>query len=254
MYNPFSLVNKTILVTGASSGIGRATAIECSRLGANVVITGRNESRLNETMQNLDTSLGQKHLSIIADLSSEEGVNDFIGKMPCIDGVSSNAGVTAAIVPIKFIKESNIQEVFNTNYFAHVYLAKMLFKKKLLNKSASFVFTASIGGTSAFVPGSSLYGSSKAAMNSFMRFCAVEFAPRMIRCNSVCPGMINTPMTAPGENFTEEDYKKDMENYLLGRYGEPEEVARTIVFLLSDASSFITGASVVIDGGSSIPH
>ena len=181
-------------------------------------------------------------------------MNEFVSKLPPLDGFSSNAGVTAAITPIKFIKEDNVNAVFDTNFFSHIYLSKMLFKKKLLNKGASIVFTASIGGTSAFVPGSSLYGSSKAALNSFMRFCAVEFAPRLIRCNSVCPGMINTPMTAPGENFTEEDYKKDMENYLVGRYGEPEEVARTILFLLSDASSFITGASIVADGGSSIPH
>ena len=254
MYNPYSLENKTILVTGASSGIGRATAIECSKLGAMVVASGRNEKRLNETLQSLDSSLGQQHLSIIADLSTESGVNELVEKMPQLDGMSSNVGVTAAIIPIKFVKESDIHAVFDTNYFSHVYLTRLLFKKKLLNKNASIVFTASIGGTSAFVPGSSLYGSSKAAMNSFMRFCAVEFAPRLIRCNSVCPGMINTPMTAPGENFTEEDYKKDMENYLLGRYGEPEEVARTIAFLLSDASSFITGTSIVIDGGSSIPH
>lgn len=254
MYNPFSLEKKTILVTGASSGIGRATAIECSKLGATMVIAGRNESRLNDTMQKLDSSFGQKHISIIADLSTEEGVGGLIARVPQIDGVSSNVGVTAAIVPIKFVKAPIVNEVFNTNFFSHVYLAKMLFKKKLLNRNASVVFTSSIGGTSAFVPGSSLYGASKAAMNSFMRFCAVEFAPRLIRCNSVCPGMINTAMTAPGENFTEEDYKKDMENYLLGRYGEPEEVARTILFLLSDASSFITGTSIVIDGGTSIPH
>lgn len=254
MYNPYSLEGKTILVTGASSGIGKATAIECAKLGATCVITGRNIERLEATKGELDISFGQRHLSIIADLSTEVGVNELVSKVPMVDGVSSNAGVTSATVPIKFIKEAYVEEVFNTNFFSHVYLAKMLFKKKLLSKKASIVFTASIGGTSAFVPGSSLYGSSKAAMNSFMRFCAVEFASRLIRCNSVCPGMINTPMTAPGDNFTEEDYKKDMENYLLGRYGEPEEVARTILFLLSDASSFITGTSIVIDGGSSIPH
>lgn len=254
MYNPYSLENKTILVTGASSGIGRATAIECSKLGATVVITGRNEKRLNETKEVLDISYGQQHISIVADLSSEQGIEDLVSKMPQVDGVSSNAGITAAITPIKFIKEENVNAIFNTNFFSHVYLARLLFKKKVLNKNASYVFTASIGGTSAFVPGSSLYGSSKAAMNSFMKFCAVEFASRLIRCNSVCPGMINTPMTAPGENFTEEDYKKDMENYLVGRYGEPEEVARTIIFLLSDASTFITGTSIVVDGGSSIPH
>ena len=170
-----------------------------------------------------------------------------------IDGLSSNAGVTVAITPIKFISQENANTIFNTNYFSHIFLAKMFFKKKL-NIGASIVFTASIGGISAFVTGSALYGSSKAALNSFTKFCAVEFASRKIRCNSVCPGMINTPMTKPGDFVTEDDYKKDVKSYLVGRYGEPEEIARTILFLLSDASSFITGASIIADGGSSIPH
>lgn len=254
MVNPFSLENKTILVTGASSGIGRATAIECANLGATIVATGRNANRLNETLDSLERSFGQNHISIIADLSTENGVNEFVEKMPNIDGLSSNAGVTAAITPIKFISEENASIIFNTNFFSNVFLAKMLFKKKKLNKGASIVFTVSIGGTSAFVTGSALYGSSKAALNSFTKFCAVEFATRHIRCNSVCPGMINTPMTSPGDYVTEEDYEKDVKNYLVGRYGEPEEVARTILFLLSDASSFITGTSIVVDGGSSVPH
>lgn len=254
MHNPFSLENKTILVTGASSGIGRATAIECAKCGATIVVTGRNESRLNETLESLDRSLGQNHISIVADLSTENGVNEFVDKLPNIDGVSSNAGVTAAITPIKFISEENANTIFSTNFFSNVFLAKMLFKKKILNKGASVVFTVSIGGTKAFVTGSALYGSSKAALNSFTKFCAVEFSTRHIRCNSVCPGMINTPMTRPGDYVTEEDYKKDVKNYLVGRYGEPEEVARTILFLLSDASSFITGTSIVVDGGASVPH
>lgn len=254
MYNPYSLENKTILVTGASSGIGKATAIECAKLGATIVATGRNEIRLNETVASLDTNFGQSHIGIIADLSTEQGVNEFVEKLPNIDGLSSNAGVTAAITPIKFISQENANTIFNTNYFSHIFLAKMLFKKKKLNIGASIVFTASIGGISAFVTGSALYGSSKAALNSFTKFCAVEFASRKIRCNSVCPGMINTPMTKPGDFVTEDDYKKDVKSYLVGRYGEPEEIARTILFLLSDASSFITGASIIADGGSSIPH
>ena len=253
MYNPYSLENKTILVTGASSGIGKATAIECAKLGATIVATGRNEIRLNETVASLDTNFGQSHIGIIADLSTEQGVNEFVEKLPNIDGLSSNAGVTVAITPIKFISQENANTIFNTNYFSHIFLAKMFFKKKL-NIGASIVFTASIGGISAFVTGSALYGSSKAALNSFTKFCAVEFASRKIRCNSVCPGMINTPMTKPGDFVTEDDYKKDVKSYLVGRYGEPEEIARTILFLLSDASSFITGASIIADGGSSIPH
>lgn len=253
MYNPYSLENKTILVTGASSGIGKATAIECSKLGANVVITGRNEKRLDETFNELDVSLGQQHQQIVADMSTEEGVADLVAKVPALDGVSSNAGIPTTLL-IKFINREVLEDVWNINTVSHVNLAKLLFKKKKLNHAASYVFTASIGGTTSFGPGNSVYGMSKAAINSFMRFCAIEFSTRMIRCNSVSPGMIVTPMTQDSSTFTKEDYEKDAEKYLLKRYGRPEEVARTITFLLSDASSFITGNTILVDGGFTANH
>lgn len=253
MYNPFSLKDKTILITGASSGIGKATAIECSKLGATVIINGRNEQRLNETFQELDSSFNQKHEIIIADLSTEEGVSELVAKVPSLDGVSSNAGIPTTVL-VKFIKDETLQQTLNINTVSHVNLAKLLFKKKKLNQYASYVFTASIGGTTSFGPGNSVYGMSKAAINSFMRFCAIEFSTRMIRCNSVSPGMIVTPMTQDSSTFTKEDYEKDAEKYLLKRYGHPEEVARTIVFLLSDASSFITGETIIVDGGFTANH
>ena len=253
MYNPYSLENKTILVTGASSGIGKATAIESSKLGATVVITGRNEKRLGETFQELDTTYGQQHQQIVVDLSNEKGVADIVTKVPVLDGVSSNAGIPTTIL-IKFINDEVLQETWNINTVSHVNLAKLLFKKKKLNQAASYVFTASIGGTTSFGPGNSVYGMSKAAINSFMRFCAIEFSTRMIRCNSVSPGMIVTPMTQDSSTFTKEDYEKDAEKYLLKRYGRPEEVARAITFLLSDASSFITGSTILVDGGFTANH
>ena len=253
MYNPYSLQNKTILVTGASSGIGRATALACAKMGATVVVTGRNSQRLSETYNELDTSFAQQHLAIIADLSTEEGVAELVAKVPQLDGVSSNAGVAMTQL-IKFIKQDTLLDVWNSNTVSHVNLAKLLFKKKKLNQAASYVFTASVGGTTSFGPGNSTYGMSKAAINSFMRFCAIEFSTRMIRCNSVSPGMIETPMTQNSSTFTKEDYEKDAEKYLLKRYGRPEEVANTIVFLLSDASSFITGESILVDGGFTVNH
>ena len=253
MYNPYSLKNKTILVTGASSGIGRATALACAKMGATVVVTGRNSQRLNETFNELDTSFAQQHMAIIADLSTEDGVAELVAKVPQLDGVSSNAGVAMTQL-IKFIKQDTLLDVWNSNTVSHVNLAKLLFKKKKLNLAGSYVFTASVGGTTSFGPGNSAYGMSKAAINSFMRFCAIEFSTRMIRCNSVSPGMIVTPMTQNSSTFTKEDYEKDAEKYLLKRYGHPEEVANTIVFLLSDASSFITGETILVDGGFTVNH
>lgn len=252
-YNPFSLSGKTILVTGASSGIGRATAIECSKLGANVFITGRNEHRLQETLTLLDKTEGQTHQMLIADLSAEDELEGFVSQLPVLDGVSSNAGISRTIL-IKFMKQDSLENIWNINTASHVNLAKLLFKKKKLNQYSSYVFTASIGGITNFSLGNSVYGMSKAAINSFMKFCAVEFSSRFIRCNCVCPGMIVTPMTQESNSFSKEDYEKDAEKYLLKRYGKPEEVAHSIAFLLSDASSFITGSSLIVDGGGSVNH
>jgi NAD(P)-dependent dehydrogenase (short-subunit alcohol dehydrogenase family) len=248
-----SLEGKTILITGASSGIGKATAIECAKLGASLVIVGRNAERLQQTLESLDISVGQQHQQIIADLTTEEGIKAIIDKKIEYDGVFSNAGIGFS-KPIKFITADDLENISKVNVFSHVMLAKSLFKKKQLKKGGSYVLTASIGGNFSCTSGATLYGMGKAAINSFMKYAAIEFAPRGIRVNDVCPGMIETPLTAPTGDLTEEDYKKDAEHYLLKRYGQPEEVVHTVAFLLSDAASFIDGSTIVVDGGYSINH
>lgn len=253
MYNPYSLEGKTILVTGASSGIGKATAIECAKLGANVIITARNEERLSAVLSELDTTLGQNHQIVIADIASEEGLNTLIATLPLLDGVSSNAGIALGNSPIKFIGEDQMHSLMLTNTYSHVLLAKMLFKKKLIGKNGSIVFTASIGGTVSHGPGNTLYGMSKNALLAFAKYAAIEFAPRGIRVNCVSPGMIETPLIKL-DALTDEDKAIDADKYLLKRYGKPEEVARTTAFLLGDASSFITGTAIVVDGGYTVNH
>lgn len=245
MYNPFSLEGKTILITGASSGIGRAAAIECSKLGANIIISGRNERRLAETKNSLICQNGQKHKSIMADLTDEIQITKLVESVDCIDGIVNNAGVNR-VKPIHFIKMEDLDYIFNSNTFSSVSLTKMLVKKKKIKNGGSIVFTSSV---SAFynAPGRALYASSKSALTSFMRSFAIELAEKDIRANAVHPGMIETSFIK--ENLSEEDLKKNISEYPLKRFGKPEEIAWAIIYLLSDASSWVTGTSMIIDGG-----
>lgn len=243
-YNPYSLEGKKILITGASSGIGQATAIECSKLGAKVVIVGRNEERLQYTMSQLD---GEGHKYIVCDLSDSEGLNRIIGDIPSLDGLVNNAGI-GNMSPISFIKEKDLEAVFRTNTFAPILLLKLLSKKKLLAKNSSVVFTSSVAGLGAASTGNGIYTASKGALSAFIKVAALEFATKNIRVNAVCPGMTRTPLIE-NESVQEEELIKDMERYPLKRYAEPKEIAWGIIYLLSDASSFVTGDNLVIDGG-----
>lgn len=245
--NPFSLTGKTILITGASSGIGKATAILCSEMGARLIICGRDKERLENVFATL---LPNEHQMFLGDLTSPKTTEQLMNTIPTIDGVVMSAG-KGTTLPLQFATREKLDDVFNTNFFASVELLRQLAKKKKLNNGASIVVILSIGGTRRFLAGNAVYGASKAALESIVRYAAIELASKQIRVNGICPGMVRTPFIGKGA-LTEEQYQKDMQTYPLKRYGEPEDIANGAVYLLSDASSWVTGHSLVIDGGVTI--
>ena len=244
MKNPFSLEGKTILVTGASSGIGRATAIACSQMGAVVVVTGRNESRLQETLDALE---GSGHQMIVADIANDDQIDYLVDQIPAINGLVNNAGITETC-PTQFIKRDKLNRVMEVNTIAPILLTQRILKKKKLGKGGSIVFTCSISGTCVCGGGNVLYSASKGAIHGFMKNAALDLAHKGIRVNDVCPGMIDTHILDAG-TISEEQLDIEAQRYPMKRFGKPEEVAYGIIYLLSDASSFVTGSSIVIDGG-----
>ena len=244
MNNPFSLEGKTILVTGASSGIGRATAIAGSQMGAVVVVTGRNELRLQETLDALE---GSGHQMIVADIANNDQIDYLVDQIPAINGLVNNAGITETC-PTQFIKRDKLNRVMEVNTIAPILLTQRILKKKKLGKGGSIVFTCSNSGTRVCVGGNVLYSASKGAIHGFMKNAALDLAHKGIRVNDVCPGMIDTHILDAG-TISEEQLEIEAQRYPMKRFGKPEEVAYGIIYLLSDASSFVTGSSIVIDGG-----
>jgi len=245
-YNPFSLEGKKILVTGASSGIGRGIAIECSRMGASVVISGRNQARLEETFSMMEHDCD--HKMVIADLSSEEGVFALVdGIGDSLDGVVLCAGFTI-VKPFKFVSNKDLNAIMSVNYNAPVLLTQRLIKKKKINKNASVVFISSVSGVYVSAPAGALYSGSKGAVNGIAKAMAIDLSSRGIRVNCVNPGMVDTNIFAKGD-ITQEQLEEDVKNYPLGRYGKPEDIAYAVIYLLSDASQWVTGTNLKIDGG-----
>ena len=246
MYNPFSLEGKKILVTGASSGIGKAIAIECSKMGAYVSIVGRNEERLNDTFSKLGGS-SENHSTINLELTDYAQVESAIKEMPSFDGIVNCAGIGTTNL-FQFLTRDKMQHVFDVNFFSPVELTRLLLKKKKINKNASIVFLSSIDGPINSHIANSSYSATKAALAAIAKGMAVELAPKNIRVNYLMPGQTETPLIH-NEFITEEQLSIDMEKYPLKRYGRPEEIAYGAIYFLSDASTFTTGAGLVIDGG-----
>lgn len=244
MHNPFSLVGRRVLVTGASSGIGKSIAIEVSKMGANVIITGRNEQRLKETYSLLD---GSDHDLIVADLSIKDDLGRLHKELPVISGLVNCAGLTK-VAPFPFATRDSFEEVMNVNFFAPTELTRLLVKSKKIGKGSSIVFISSVSGVYCSAVASSIYSASKGAVNGLVKGIALDLASKGIRVNSVNPGMIDTDIFS-GSAITQDQLDEDMKRYPLGRYGKPEEVAYAVIYLLSDASSWTTGSNLLIDGG-----
>lgn len=245
-YNPFSLSGKTILVTGAAGGIGRAVAVECSKMGAKLVLTDIAKQGLEEVLNSLD---GEGHTFFVADMTNQEELDSLVSNLPNLDGMVSNAGITKP-APVKFIKKDDLERIISINALAPIYLTQKLLRKKKFNDGGSLAFMVSIGGVYTTAPGNAMYGASKGALQVFVKNVALETAPKL-RCNSINPGMVNTGLVKGGV-YSDEDKAKDLETYPLRRYGEPRDVALAAVYLLSDASSWMTGHSLIIDGGKTL--
>ncbi len=247
--NPFTLQGKTILITGASSGIGACTARLCADMGATLVLSARSEQKLADVK---DTLSGEEHRIIQADVTKEDQLRHLVEQLPALDGLVHSAGMVKAF-PVKFIGEKQIEQLFALNYKGPIKLNSFLLKAKKINNGGAVVFMSSISSFFAH-KGGALYAGSKAALNAYSKALALEYAEKKIRSNVIAAAMVKTPLFDRAEQaVSKEMMDKHGDMYPLG-FGEPEDIAHAIVFLLSDASRWITGTELIMDGGLSAGH
>jgi len=244
--NPFSLEGKNIVITGASSGIGRQCAISCSEMGANIVLIGRNEEKLKETINCLGEG---KHVYHIFDVTRYEEIEDVIEesvkKTGKISGFIHSAGIYRK-VPYNIMKPSVYEDLYSVNVIAGLEFARIISKKKYAEYPLSIVFIASIMGYFGDTA-LSAYCSSKGAIINATRSLAVELAPKQIRVNCVSPGQLED--TAMSNNMLDNILeKKLLLQHPLG-FGNVVDVANACIYLLSNASRWVTGTNLVVDGG-----
>ena len=242
-FNPFTLVGKQILVTGASSGIGKAIAVACAKMGATVIVTDRNVERLNETLNLMSEG---DHKAISADLTKAEDIESLVAELPKLDGLVQCAGVGSR-VPCKNIGKEDLQHVFMPNVEAPILFQTAILSKRKINKAASIVYVASRAANAPSV-GNAAYSASKGAIISYAKCLALELAPRLIRVNCICPGMVWTELILK-DGVDKEQLEQSQLTYPLKRFGQPEDIANLAIYLLSDASSWMTGSSLDISGG-----
>ena len=245
--NYFSLSNKTILVTGATSGIGFEICKQIINAGGNFIGIGRNIVSLQEY---IDNSKLDACKAIKFDLIELENINSLVSELPVkIDGLVHSAGI-ALVSPMQFFNFNDYETIRKINLDSVLVLFSELLKKKRINKQSSIVFISSISSIRG-AKGNGLYAITKAALDSVSKVYANELSSKNIRVNTILPGMVETEMSMEAENIlSKEIMDLDRSKYPLG-YGEPKDIALPVIFLLSNASKWITGQSIVIDGGRS---
>ena len=244
--NPFSLQDRTVLVTGASSGIGRSVAVECHKLGGTIIPVGRNEARLRQTLSLMDrTDLPAPN----GDLTDDAYRTELVRGLPPLQGVVLNAGIMR-IMTLRNMTDSIIEELFDVNVFSQIKLLRELFQQRKIQRGTSIVFTTSISGSVIGSKGNGLYTATKAALTGMAKSLALDYARKGIRCNCVAPGMVDTSgVTGTYELISEQGVQEDRNRYPLGDYGRPEDVAYAVIYLLSPASRWVTGTVLTLDGG-----
>ena len=252
MYNPFTLRNKNIIVTGASSGIGRQCALDCSKMGAKLIIIARDKERLKSTFMDLE---GEGHLMIPFDLTSFNEINNFItdivNKMGPISGVIHSAGISSTEL-LKRTDAEQLDKFFHINVYSSILLTKEICKIGNYDKNGcSVLFISSIASIVGGA-GKSTYAMTKGALNSGVRSLASEYARKKIRFNTIAPGVIETPININQPYLSDPELRKKTESQHLLGIGRCTDISYASIYLLSDASRWVTGQTFIIDGGFSI--
>ena len=244
--DPFSLAGKRILVTGASSGIGRQIAVTCAQMGAQLVVSGRNTERLAATLAELE---GDGHAPIAADLSRQEDIDRLAADAGTVDGLVHAAGISK-LAPFRLISRAQLDEQFSSNVYAPMLLTKGLLAKKRIANGGSILFISALASHVGPLA-TGVYSASKAALLGAMRTLALEVVKQGIRANCIAPGYVRTPMLE-GLNQGGGSIGEHAKLTPLG-LGEPEDVAHAAVYYLSDASRWVTRNYFIVDGGLTVP-
>lgn len=247
---PFSLHDKWIAITGASSGIGQQCAITCSQLGARVILLARNEERLQETLQQMVSP--ENHLYFILDISQNESVESIADQIKHqglkINGIIHSAGISTTL-PFKMVKPEKMEDFFRTNVIGAINLTRVLLRNELISEEgASIIFISSVMGFLG-ENGKALYGMTKGALIAASKSLAIELAPKNIRVNCISPGVVETPMSKNAIYSRNEESLNRIKNLHPLGLGKPLDVANSCAFLLSDAARWITGTNLIVDGG-----